>query len=116
MVGGNDGFIAHRLSGFHHLPQTLIYRLDGCPDGCVYACMSHHIAVGEISNDPVVLLCFESLHQLVFNLVSRHLWLHVIRKHIGRLDQNTVFTFEWLLTPSIDKECHVGIFLRLSDM
>ena len=116
VVGGDDGFVAHRLGRFHNLVQTLVDGLHGGLDGGIDACVTHHVGVGEVHHDPVVLVGLQGLDKFVLHLEGRHLGLQVVGSHLGRGNQDALFARERLLTPAVDEGCDVGIFLGLGDV
>ena len=78
VVGGDDGLIAHSLCCLHNIVQALVNHLYGLSDGGIDARVAHHISVGQIHHNPVILIGLECIHQLVLHLNGRHGGLQVI--------------------------------------
>ena len=116
VISDDDSFITHLLRRFHHLIHALVNHLHGRFDGRIDTRMTHHVAVSEIRHNPVVPVSFERLDQFILHFEGRHLGLHVVGRHLWRVHQDAVFTFERLFTPPVDEEGHVCIFLSLSDV
>ena len=77
--------------------------------------MAHHVAVGEIQDDDIIVPGFDALHAFLTDLRGAHLRLEVIGGHLGRGDQHPVPTGEDGLTSAVEEEGDVGVFLRLGD-
>ena len=100
----------------HHIMHADVKRLYGLLDCGIYTCMAHHIAIGEVYYDEVILLGVDSGHKFLSHLGSRHLRLEVVSSHFWRSHEYSVLTLEWLLASAIEEERHMGILLRLSYM
>ena len=87
--------------------------MNSLSDSVVDTCMTYHITISEVNNDEVVLLSVDCTNQLIFYLVSAHLWLQVVCSHLWRRNQNTVLALVWSLTTTIEEECYVSILLCL---
>ena len=116
MVGNNDGLIAGSLGCLHHFLHAFVYGLHRLFDSLVNTRMAHHVAIGKVHHDEVVLVLLDGSHQLVFHLVCTHLRFQVVCSHFRRRNQDTVFSFERSLAPTVEEERHVCIFLRLCRM
>ena len=82
-------------------------------NGVIDTGVTHHVTIGEIHNDEIVLLGIDGTNELVLHFISRHLRLQVVSCHLWRGNQDTVFPIERLFTTPIKEECNVSIFLRL---
>lgn len=101
-----------RLDDFGHARIDSLHRFL---DRLINSRMPHHIAVGEIQADEIVFLPVECPDQLVGHLVSAHLGLKVVSRHLRRSDQNAVLALELLLAASVQEEGHMSVFLRFGD-
>ena len=77
--------------------------------------MTHHVAVGIVQDDDIVLAALDALHALVADLIGAHLGLEVIGGHLGRGHEAAILTGEGLLHTAIEEEGHMGVLFRLGD-
>ena len=82
VVSDDDNLVVVLECGIHHLVHAYIYRLYGFHDSVVHACVSYHVAVGEVERDIVVLLRVEGLAQRFGNLGRGHLRLQVVGRYL----------------------------------
>ena len=78
--------------------------------------MTHHVAIGKIDNDEIIVLCVDGIHQFVLHLVGTHFGLQVVGSHFRRRHKDAVFTLISLLTATIEEEGDMGIFLGFCSM
>ena len=76
---------------------------------------AHHVAVGKVYDDKVVLVALDSVDEFVLNLKCAHLGLQVVSSHLGRGNQDTVFAGNAASRPPL-KKSNMGILLGFSDM
>ena len=93
--------------------NTIVHRRHGFFDGLVDTRVAHHVAVGKIDDDPVVLASADGFHELVLHLVCAHFRLEVIGGHLRTRYEDAVFALEGSLASAVEEEGDVGIFLRL---
>ena len=113
VVGNDDGFVAHLFCCLNHFVHTLVNGLHCGLDGRVYAGVTHHVAVGKVHHNPVILACLDGVHELILHLVGRHLGLQVVCGHLGRVHQYAVFSCIGFLASAVEEESHVCILLGL---
>src|SRR5699024_10871687 len=115
VVGGDEGHAAHLGGGLHHLAHALVHGLHGLHSGVKHAGVTHHVAVGEVEDDDVVLAALDALNGLLGDLGGAHRGLQVIGRHLGRGDQAPVLAGEYLLGAADEEERHMGILLGIGD-
>ena len=115
VVGGDQGHAAHAGGGLHHLAHAVVHGLHGLDGGLKHAGVAHHVAVGEVEDDHVVIAALDALDGLLGDLGGAHLGLEVIGGHLGGGDQAAILSGEDLLRPAVEEEGHVGVLLRLGD-
>ena len=81
VVSDDDDLVVVLESGLYHLVHAVVDGSNGFLNSCIYARVTHHIAVGEVEGDIVVLLCIECFAECFGYFWSRHLWLEVIGSH-----------------------------------
>ena len=116
VIGSDYGLITHLFGSLHDLAQTLVNHLHGLFYGGIDARMTHHVGIGEIYHNPIVLVGLECLYELFLDFVCRHLGLQVVGSHLGRGYQYAVFARKRFFTPSVDERGDMGIFLGLCDV
>ena len=116
VVGNDDGLIVIGLGSLDDVVHAGVYGDNSLSDGVVHTRMAHHIAVGEVDHDEVVLLGVDGTDELVLHLIGAHLGLQVVGGHLRRVHENTVLTGERLLTAAVEEERHMGVFLSLGGM
>ena len=75
VVGGNDALAAVPDDLVHHAAGAFVHGLDGLDRRLHHACMAHHVAVGEVEDDDVVLLLVDALDDRVGHFIGAHLGL-----------------------------------------
>jgi len=95
-AAGGKGRVDHpREAGVDHLGRP--HRRRPHPG------VTHHVRVGEIHHDEVVLPCRDRLHDLVGDRLCGHLRRQIIGGNVpARWDENPVLTGQWLLDPAVD--------------
>ena len=83
VVGDDDSLVASLLGSLDNVFHTLVNSFHGSLDGAVYAGVAHHVAIGKVHDDEVVLVFADSFHELGAHLVGTHLGLQVIGSHLG---------------------------------
>ena len=116
MVGNDDDLVTRCACCLDSGIGAVVDGLDGALDGGIHARVTHHVAVGIVDDDEVVLLCLDGLNEFVLDLVSAHLGLEVVGRHLGTVDQDAVLVLEGFFSAAIEEECDVGIFLGLGDV
>ena len=112
MVGNDDGFVASLVGCRHHFLHTLVNSLHGLFDGFVDTRVAHHVAVGEVDHDEVVLVFLDGGYQFVLYFVSRHFGLQVVGGHLGGSHEDALFAFIGRFASAVEEEGNVGILLR----
>ena len=100
-------------SGFHNPLHTLVNLRHRTADGCKYARMAHHISVGEIEDNHILLSLVDCLHKLVSHLHGTHFRQQVVGRNLRRIHQDAVLILKLRLPSSVEEESHVGIFFGL---
>ena len=77
--------------------------------------MAHHVAVGEVEDNHVVIAALNALDGLLRDLGGAHLRLEIVGGHLGGGDQAAVLAGEHLLVAAVEEEGHVGVLLRLGN-
>ena len=113
MVGNDDGLIAVLLGSLDDSLHAFVNSPDSLGNGIVDTRMAHHVAVGKVHHDEVVLLGGNGSHQLILHLVGTHFGLQVVGSHLRAGHQDAVLAFEGSLASAIEEEGDVGILLRL---
>ena len=81
MVGNDDSLVVVSLSSLNHVAHAVVYGVYSLCNGVVDASVSHHVAVGKVYHDKVILLCVDGSHQFVFHLICAHFGLQVVCCH-----------------------------------
>ena len=118
VVGGDDALAAVLDDLVHHAAGALVHGLDGLDGRFHHARVAHHVAVGEVEDDDVVLLLVDALDDRVGHLVGAHLGLQVKRRHFLRgrgRNQNSVLAGEHALLAAVEEERHVRVLLRFGN-
>ena len=115
VVGGEQHAAAHLLHSLHHAAHAGVHGLHGLHSGLEHAGVAHHVAVGVVEDEGVVLAGLHGLHHLVGDLIGAHLGLQIVGGHSGGLDQNAVLAGVLLLHAAVEEEGDMGVLLRLGD-
>src|SRR5699024_417940 len=115
VVGGEQHAAAHLLHSLHHAAHAGVHGFHGLYSGLAHASVAHHVAVGVVEDEGVVLAGLHGLHHLVGDLIGAHLGLQIVGGHSGGLHQNTVLPGVLLLHAAVEEEGDMGVLLRLGD-
>ena len=113
VVGNDNSLVARLLDCLDNLAHAGIYCHNGFLNGLINTRMTHHVAVGKVDNNEIVLVLADGCHQLVFHLIGTHLGLEVVGCNFGRRHQDAIFSLIGLLAPTVEEERNVGILLGL---
>ena len=116
VVGNDDSLITVRLCGLNHVMHTCIDSHNGLLYSLIHTGMTHHVTIGKVHHNEIILVGADGLHQTVAYKVGAHLGLQVVCGHLGRRHQDTVLALERKLAPAVQEECHVCVFLSLGYM
>ena len=115
VVGSDEDCAAHAERCVANPAYALVNGLNSLDSRLKYACVTDHVAVSKVEDNNVILVGFNLLADCIANLVCTHLRLEIESRNIGGVDKNSVFTLKCLFLASVEEECNVSIFLRLSD-
>src|SRR3712207_486888 len=116
VVRDDDSLITGGFGGLNDVLHALVYGPNSLGYGVVNARMAHHIAVGEVHDNEVILVFFDSCDELILHLVGAHFRLQVVRCHLWRSYQDTIFTLIGGLSATVKEECNIRILLCLCGM
>lgn len=116
VVGDDDSLVIIGLGSLDNLLYTVVDSPHCFGDGMVNTCVTHHVTIGKIHHDEIILLRIDSTDELVLYLEGTHLRLQVVGCHLRRMNQNAVLTLERLLAAAVEEESHVCILLRFGCM
>ena len=116
MVGNDNSLIVICLGCLDDILHAIIHRMHGLCYCVIYTSVSHHVAIGEVNHDKVILLGIDGTHKLVLYLVSRHLGLEVVCCNFRRGHKDAVLIIIRSLATTIEEEGHMGILLGLGSM
>jgi len=116
VVGDDDCLIVVGLGGLDDLSHAIVDSPYGLGNGVIDTGMSHHVAIGEVHHDEVILLCVDGTDEFIFHLVCAHLGLQVVSGHLGRGHKDAVLALERSLATAIEEESDVRILLGLGGM
>src|ERR1700730_10211891 len=111
MVGGHESFAIQSESFVQNLAHTIIDGFDGFDSRLHDSGMSDHVWVGEIKYHQLIIL--EPFDHFFGNFWRAHLWLEVIRRHLWRWHDYSVFARIRDLNSAIKKVGDVRILLGL---
>ena len=114
VIGNDDSLVIVSLSSLNDLTHTVVNGPYSLSDSIIDTSVSHHITIGEVYHDEVILLCVDGTYQLVLHLVSTHFRLQVVGSHLRRGNQNTILALVWSLTTTIEEEGDMSVLLSLS--
>ena len=75
VIGDDDDLITRGASGFDGVVDAAVNGFDSFSDGVIYSRVAHHVAVGIVHHDEVVLILTDGCNQLVAYLIGTHLGL-----------------------------------------
>jgi hypothetical protein len=105
----------HLVNGFHYLVQTPVHRLNGGDCRLHIAGMAHHVRIGDIANDDIILARADRCRQLFCQVGGAHFRLQIIRGDFGRRDQDALFEGIRVLAATVEKKCDVRILFGFSN-
>ena len=70
VVGNDNGLVVIGFGSLDNFLHAMVNSPDGLSDGIINTGMSHHIAVGEVHHDEIVLLSINSAYQFVFYFIG----------------------------------------------
>ena len=103
------------FDGLHSSSHTGVHSLHRLDSRVLHSRMAHHIRVGKVNDDHVILSGANGLHQLIAHRRGAHLRLKVIGGYLGGLHQDPLLSRIRLLHSAIEEEGHMGILLCLRD-
>lgn len=77
--------------------------------------MPDHVAVGVIANHEVILVTENFSYQAMSELIGTHLWLQIIGRYQGRLDEDSPLAIKWLLPAAVEEKGDMSILLCFGD-
>ena len=83
VVGDEDDLIARGTCGLDGVVHAAVNGLNSLGDGTIHAGVAHHVAIGVIHHNKVVLVLADGCNQLVAHLIGAHFGLQIIGSHIG---------------------------------
>ena len=89
------------FTGLHYPAHAGVHGLHGLHSSLEHAGVTHHVAVGVVEDEGIVLAGLDSLHHLVGDLIGAHLRLQIVGGHSGGLDQNAVLAGVLLLHAAV---------------
>ena len=113
VVGSYDNrasFCKNRISDSTY---AFIHSLPGLDDCIKNTGMAHHIGIGKIADNHVILASGNSLQELISYLISTHFRLQIVGCYFRRMCQYSVLTFKGGLIGVVKKEGHMCVFLCL---
>ena len=115
MIRRDQDFSPDFLHGIHYPPNTNIQVFDCLDGGLKITAVAHHIGIGVIADNHVIVTTLDCRHQFVSDFRGAHFRLLVIGRDIGGIDQNAIFKFKRLFPPAIEEECDMGVFFCLGE-
>ena len=88
-----------------------VNRFHGCLGGVEDACVTDHVAVGEVDNDDVVLAGEHAFNQSVAHFIGAHFRLEIVCRNGRRLDKHSVLALVLFLNASVEEEGYMGVLL-----
>ena len=83
MIRNDNHIIIIRAGCSNNLIYTLIYRLNGSLNCCVYPRMTNHVSIGKIQTDKIGTFCVDLSNDSFFNQWRRHFRLKIVSRHFG---------------------------------
>ena len=112
MVGCDHDHTAHLVDGsLYQIAHAGVNRFHGCLGGVEDACVTDHVAVGEVDNDDVVLAGEHAFNQSVAHFIGAHFRLEIVCRNGGRLDKHSVLALVLLFYASVEEEGDMGVLL-----
>ena len=116
MVGNDDRLVVVGFGCFDDLLHAVVDSPYCLGDGVIDTCVTHHVTVGEVHHDEVVLVLVDGCHQFVLYLEGTHFRFQVVGSYLGRRNEDAVLTLEGSLATTIEEEGDMCVFLCLSSM
>ena len=113
VVGDDDYLIIVAQCSFHRLVHADVDGCDCLLDGVIYARMPHHVAVGVIEDDAVVLLAVQCVSESDGHLRCGHHRLQVVGGYLRTRDKYPVLVLKLRFTAAREEERNVCELLRL---
>ena len=115
VVGDLDDFVAVVARGVDDGACAGVDGDDGLFNRVVDARVAHHVAVGEVEADEVVLLGGNGLDELFGDLGGAHLGLQVVGRDRGTRHEDAVLAFIRGFAAAVEEERDVGVLFGLGD-
>jgi len=115
VIGGDDDLAADRAHRLDHATDASVQHLDGLRGGFHVAGMPHHVAVGVIADDGVILAAQDRGFELVGHFKRAHFRFQVVSRDFGRGHENAVFAGIGLFPAAAEKIGDVRVFFGLGD-
>ena len=110
MVGSKQHSAACCQHGVRHLAHGIVHGLHSFYRSAENAGVAHHVAVGKVENDHIVLAAFNALYAFLGHQRGAHLGLQVISGHLGAGDHAAVFARVRGFHTAVEKEGDMGVF------
>ena len=113
MVGEDLDRVPRRERRLDDDARAGVGRLDR-PDGRLEdARVADHVGVGEVEHDEVRPPLADRVRDACGEFGRTHLGLQVVRRHLGRRDEDALLARERRLAAAVEEERHVRVLLRL---
>ena len=112
VVGRDQQRAAGSSNRIHDLPEAGIHRFDRLDRGRQDSRVAHHVRIGIVQHDQVVLAGVDRLHRLCRQLGRRHFRLQVIGCDLGRRHHDAVFAGKRFFPSAVEEIGDVRILLR----
>ena len=96
-------------------PEAFVQHLDRLYRRIEEAGVPDHVAVGIVADDEIETIAADRLDQPVRHLVSAHLRLQVVGRHLRRRHQDALFALVRGLDTAVEEEGDVCVLLGLRD-
>src|SRR5690606_30034771 len=97
------------------LADAIVNHFDGAHGRLHHAGMADHVRVGEVDNNQVKFLRFDSANELIQYLISGHFRLQIIGRDLWARHQNAFLAGIDALLPAVQEEGDMGIFFGFRD-
>ena len=115
VVGGDKGHAAQVRRGLHDLGHAGVHGLHGGHGRVEDTGVAHHVAVGKVQDDDIVLAALDAANGLFRDGRGAHFRFQVIGCDLGGGDKAPVLPGEDGLLAAVEEEGHVGVFFRLGN-
>ena len=113
VVGGQEHIAAHVANGLPNRLHACVNRLNRLHGRVKHTRVADHVAVGEIEDHHVVFAAADALGAFVGHFVGAHLRLEVVGRNLRAGDDLAILALIRRFHTAVEKERHVGVFLRL---